>query len=210
MEYIKYKKNVYLKEGLEKHKTSIIGHFSLRKDLKQRVLYIGKNARLMSNAIIYEGSKIGDNLVMGHNAIIREENIIGNEFNLWSNSIIDYGCRIGRGVKIHCNVYVAQYTQIEDNVFIGPGAIIINDIHPGCKFSKECMRGPLIKSNVNIGANVVINPFVVIGKNSLIGSGSVVTNDIPDNCVAYGSPAKVRKKISDLKCTQGITDFPYK
>jgi len=207
--YIKYKKNVFVKLGLKKHRTAIIGYISLRKDLKQKELNIGKNAILLSNSIIYMGSKIGDNLILGHNAIIREENIIGDNFKLWPNSIVDYGCRIGNNVKIHSNVYIAQFTEIEDDVFIGPGTIVINDIHPGCKFSKKCMKGPLIKRGVNIGANVTINPFITIGENSLVGSGSVVTKDIPKNCLAYGIPAKMKKKITDIKCIRGITDSPY-
>jgi len=211
MGYTEYKKNVYVESGLKKDRTAIIGYQSLRKDLKQRALYIGKNTILLGNSIVYEGSKIGDNLIVGHNAIIREENIIGDGFKLWSNSILDYGCRIGSNVKIHSNVYVAQFTTIEDDVFIGPGVTIANDPHPGCESSKECMReAPVIKRGAQIGANVVINPFVVIGENALIGAGSAVTRNIPKNCLAYGNPAKVKKRITEIECLKGFTDFPYK
>lgn len=210
MKYTKHARNVYVKRGLKKDKAAILGYPSLREGFKEKVLYLGGNARILANAIIYEGSRIGDNLIMGHNSIIREENTIGNKFSIWNNSIIDYGCKIGNNVKIHSNVYIAQYTIIGDGVFIGPGTTITNDIHPGCKFGKKCMGGPVIKNNVNIGAGVTINPFVIIGENSLIGSGSVVTRDIPANSVAYGSPARVKKKVSDIRCTKGITDFPYR
>lgn len=71
------------------------------------------------------------------------------------------------------------------------------------------MKGPTIKKGAQIGCNVTILPFVTIGENSLIGAGSVVTTDIPANSVAYGNPAKVRKKISQLRCPLGITDRPY-
>ena len=211
MGFKEYRKNVYVKSGLKKDRTASIGCKSLRKDFKKRALYIGKNATLLRNSIVYEGPQIGDNLIIGHNAIIREENIIGDGFRLWSNSIVDYGCRIGNNVKIHSNVYVAQYTTIEDDVFIGPGVTIANDPHPGCAYSKECMKeGPVIKQGAQIGANVVINPFVIIGENTLIGSGSVVTRNIPENCLAYGSPARVKKRISEIECPKGFTDFPYK
>jgi len=211
MGYTEYKKNVYVKSGMKKDRTAIIGYKSLRKDFKQRALYIGKNAILLAYSVVYEGSKIGDLLVLGHNAIIREENVIGNGFKLWSSSIVDYGCRIGNNVKIHSNVYVAQFTTIEDDVFIGPGVAIANDPHPGCEYSKECMReAPVIKRGAQIGANVVINPFVVIGENALIGAGSVVTRNIPKNCLAYGSPAKVKRKITEIECPKGLTDFPYR
>ena len=42
-------------------------------------------------------------------------------------------------MKIHCNVYVAQFTTIEDDVFMAPGVTIANDPHPICT---KCMQGP--------------------------------------------------------------------
>lgn len=210
MEYRKYRPNIYLKSGLQKDKTARIGYKTLRQDVKTKGLYLGKNAVLMSHSVIYKGSRIGDNLILGHNSIIREENLIGNDFKLWSNSIVDYGCRIGDKVKIHSHVYIAQYTEIESEVFIGPGTILANDLHPGCPYSKQCIKNaPHLKKGAKIGAGVVINPFVTVGKNSLIGSGSVVTREIPDNCLAYGNPAKVRKNVKEIKCVTDLTDFPY-
>jgi acetyltransferase-like isoleucine patch superfamily enzyme len=211
MEYKKVKPNVFLKSGLKKHKTAHIGYQTLREEIKSKKLYLGKNAVLLSQSVIYEGSRIGDNLILGHNSIIREENSIGDDFKLWSNSVVDYGCRIGDRVKIHSHVYVAQYTVIENDAFIGPGTIFTNDLHPGCPYSKECIKNaPRVKKGAQIGARVVINPFVTIGENALIGSGSVVTRDIPDRCLAYGNPAQVKKDIKDIKCVTHLTDFPYR
>lgn len=204
-----FKKYVSIGKNCKVHKSAIIGYAPVR-GIKKRDLVIGSNLLAMSGAVIYLGSNIGDNAVIAHNAIIREENGIGNNFCLWTNSIIDYGCKIGNDVKIHSNVYIAQFTEIEDGVFIAPGVTIANDMHPKCKFSAKCMRGPIIKEKAIIGVGCVINPFVVIGKRALIGSGSVVTKDIPDGKVAYGNPAKVTGDISDIKCRKGLTDFPYR
>jgi len=66
-----------------------------------------------------------------------------------------------------------------------------------------------VGSNVRIGANSTILPGVRIGDNSLIGAGSVVVEDIPKNSVAYGCPAKVVKKISDLGCKKRFYKKPY-
>ncbi|MBN1189300.1 MAG: hypothetical protein JXA46_06060 [Dehalococcoidales bacterium] len=174
-----------------------------------QTLTIGPNARIREGTIIYGGSRIGANLETGHNAIIREENDIGDNFCIWNNSVIDYGCKIGSGVKIHNKVYVGQYTIIEDEVFIAPGVTLANDLHPGCPNSKECMRGPSINKGTQIGINCTILPRVTIGEYSLIGAGSVVTRDIPAGVVAYGNPAQVMCDISDLKCTTGLRDKPY-
>jgi len=189
----------------------MIGYRAERK-IKSRRFSIGLNARVRSGTVIYEGTKIGKHLQTGHNAVIREENEIGDDFCIWNNSVVDYGCRIGSNVKIHSNCYVAQFTTLEDDVFLAPGVTIANDMHPGCEFSKKCMKGPTIKKGTQIGVNVTIAPFVTIGKNCLIGSGSVVTKDMPDNSVAYGNPARVTGKASELKCKTGKNKRgrPYK
>lgn len=188
--------------------TVIVGYLPSREILDYH-LSIGSNARIRSGTVIYAGSKIGDNLQTGHNVIIREKNVIGDDFYIWSNSMVDYGCIIGNNVKIHSNVYVAQFTVIEDNVFLAPGVMIANDLHPGCKYSGKCLKGPTIKRGAKIGVNVTLLPRVTIGEHCLVGAGSVVTEDIPPRSVAYGNPAKVRGSIDDLECVTGLTKKPY-
>lgn len=186
----------------------IIGHEPTRR-IQDVQLIIGKNAKIRAGTVIYKGVKIGDGLETGHGVIIREENIIGHNFKIWNNSTIDYGCNIGNDVKIHCNVYVSQFTVIEDDCILAPGVLLANDPHPGCQFYKECMKGPIIKRGAKIGIGVIILPFVTIGEESLIGAGSVVTKDIPPRTVAYGNPAKIIKSIDELRCSKGIIERPY-
>jgi acetyltransferase-like isoleucine patch superfamily enzyme len=189
--------------------TAILGYLSPRKGVSTE-LVIGAGAVVRSGTVIYAGSRIGEGLETGHNVVIREENEIGDHFSIWNNSVVDYGCRIGHRVKIHCNVYVAQFTVIEDDVFMAPGVTIANDVHPGCPDSKRCMRGPVIEQGVQIGVNVTILPFVRIGARALIGSGAVVTRDVPPETVVYGNPARVHGSIHELRCVTDIRDRgPY-
>ncbi len=187
----------------------LLGYLTARK-IKDMTLRIGNQAQIRSGSVIYVGSTIGKELSTGHNVIIREENLIGDHFSIWSNSVVDYGCKIGNNVKIHCNVYIAQFTTIEDDVFMAPGVTVANDIHPGCEFSQPCMRGPTIQRGAQIGVNVTLLPFITIGEHSLIGSGAVVTKDVPPHSVVFGNPAKVHRTIEELVCTTGLTDKPYK
>lgn len=203
------RKYIHVAKGSTIEEGALIGHKPIRK-IKKMDLYIGKDSFIMSGAIVYAGTTIGRSAAIAHNSVIREENIIGDAFSIWDNSVIDYGCKIGNDVKIHCNVYIPQFTQIEDEVFVAPGTTMANDLHPKCKFSKKCMKGPYIKKWAVIGANVTINPFVVIGERAVIGAGSVVTKDIPKGKVAYGNPARIIGDISELKCRRGFTDFPYR
>ncbi len=197
--------NVKIGPGYHLDPWVILGYEPGRK-ITDNTLVIGDNACIRAGTIIYGGSKIGDRLETGHHVTIREENHIGGHFRIWNNSTIDYGCRIGNEVRIHNNVYVAQYTIIEDEVFMAPGVMIANDRHPLCA---ECMEGPVIKKGAKIGVNATLLPGVTIGRYALIGSGAVATKDIPDGAVAVGNPAKVIKYIDTLVCSHGHKFSPY-
>jgi len=167
---------------------------------------IGARARIRSNTVIYTNVQIGEDLETGHGVVVREENVIGDHFNIWNNSVIDYGCHIGHGVKIHNNVYVAQFTVIEDDVFIAPGASFANDPHPLCT---ACMEGPTIRRGARIGVNATLLPGVVIGENALVGAGAVVTKDVPPRAVVVGNPARIRCTVDELECARGQVRRPY-
>ena len=199
---------VHLGEGSSIDPGAIVGYLSPRGGVSD-VLRIGQGARIRSGTVVYAGSTIGSHLETGHNVILREENGIGDHFSIWNNSVVDYGCTIGNNVKIHCNIYIAQFTVLEDDVFLAPGVSIANDYHPGCPDSKECMRGPHLEKGCRIGVNVTILPYVRIGAGTLVGSGSVVTKDLPAGVLAYGNPARVSAGLEELRCKTGRRDGPY-
>jgi acetyltransferase-like isoleucine patch superfamily enzyme len=162
-------------------------------------LVLGPNARLRSGTVIYAGSQIGEDFQTGHHVIVREGTRIGDHVSVWSNSVIDYGCVIGSRVKIHCNCYVAQFTELEEEAFLAPGVTIANDLFPGQASSASAMAGPLVRARAQVGANVTILPYVVIGEGAIVGAGSVVSHDIPPGMVAYGNPAMPKRPVEDLR-----------
>ena len=166
---------------------------------------IGRAARIRAGSIIYAAVDIGEDFETGHHAVVREENTIGSHCTLWNNSTIDYGCVIGDRVRIHCNVYVAQFTSLEDDVFLAPGVTIANDPHPMCT---KCMQGPTIRKGARIGVNVTLLPLITIGENALVGAGSVVTADVPAGMLVAGNPARVIGPVNSLECPFGIV-IPY-
>ncbi len=173
--------------------------------IERKPLVLGKHARIRSGSVLYEASIIGEYLETGHNVIIREQNRIGDHLSIWNNSCIDYGCEIGNNVRIHNNVYVAQFTIIEDDVFVAPGVMMANDPHP---IGVNCMKGPLLRRGCRIGVNVTLLDHIEIGQGALIGAGSVVTNNIPAGMLAYGSPARVIKPVDAIDC-KWCDERPY-
>jgi acetyltransferase-like isoleucine patch superfamily enzyme len=183
-------------EGLRSDEDVLLGVASDRGRFGE--LRLGGAARLRSGTVLYQGARIGDRFQTGHHVVVREENVIGDDVSVWSNSVIDYGCVVGDGVKIHCNCYVAQFTEIEEGAFLGPGVVLTNDLYPGQEDSAAALSGPLIGARAHIGGNVIVLPFVTIGAGALIGAGSVVTRDVPAGTVAYGCPAVPVGAVKDL------------
>src|SRR5213082_387473 len=173
---------------------SVVGHLPGR-SIERLSLTIGPHAVIRAFSIIYAGSSIGHHLETGHGAVIREENQIGDHLSIWNNSTIDYGCVIGNNVRIHTGVYVAQFTTIEDEVFLAPGVMIANDRHPICR---DCMKGPTIRRGARVGINATLLPEIVVGEAALVGAGAVVTRDVPARAVVVGNPARVGGTVDQL------------
>jgi len=201
-------KNVILGKNAKIQPGATIGFPSPKTEDSQLPTVIGDNANIRSGTVIYAGTMIGDNLQTGHNVVIREDNIIGDNFNVWSNTVISPGNKIGDNVKIHCSCFI-EHSVLENNVFLGPGVVITDDLHPVCPRWKDCVGGAKIGRNTSIGGNVTILPGVKIGKDVLVGAGSVVTKNIPEKKVAIGNPAKITKNISMLKCSMGFFKKPF-
>ncbi|MBI4641838.1 MAG: N-acetyltransferase [Candidatus Tectomicrobia bacterium] len=186
--------NVYLGANPKLDPQVIIGYRSGRQ-IENYQTTIGDSPIIRTGTVIYAGVSIGHHLETGHYVIIREENRLGDDVNIWSHSVIDYGCQIGSHVLIHNHVYLAQYTVVEDEVFIGPGVVTTNDRYP---VNKTDLIGPILKKGSKIGAHVTVLPGIVIGEHALIGAGSVVTRDVPPGVIVAGNPAKVLKSIQEV------------
>jgi acetyltransferase-like isoleucine patch superfamily enzyme len=201
---------IFIGSGAVVDPTAKLGERPAR-SIADLMLRIGEGACIRSGSVIYAGSTIGVHFSTGHNVVIREENHIGDHVSVWGNSTVDYGCTIGNNVKIHTCVYVAQFTVVEDDVFLAPGVIIANDPHPGCPRARDCMRGPTIRRGAQVGVNVTLLPFITIGEMALIGAGSVVTEDVPSRALVYGNPARVVGTVDDLKCVVDppLVERPY-
>lgn len=180
-------------EGAQIDEDVILGYPAGRLSKTGKVI-LGGHAKLRSGSVIYQFVKIGDHFETGHGVIVREENEIGDSVSLWTHTVVDYGCRIGSRVKIHSQCYVAQFTVIEDDVFIAPGVIFANDKYP----QSPDLEGPRVKQGARIGVNAAILPGVVIGRNALVGAGSVVTRDVPDGAVVVGNPARVLASVEEV------------
>ena len=170
---------------------------------------IGDNAIIRSHTVIYAGNKIGDNFVTGHSVLIRENNEIGSNVSIGSHSIIEHHIRIQDKVRVHSQVFICEFSVLEEGSWVGPNVVFTNAYHPLCPKVKKCLKGPILKRSAKVGANSTLLPNITVGEGALIGAGSVVVRDVLENKVVAGVPAKIIKDISELKCPFGLIEKPY-
>ena len=209
MQNYKIHSNVELGKGFIIKDFCVIGESPEGKKNGELKLVIGKNALIRPLTIIYAGSVIGDNFRTGTHVYIREGNKIGDDVVIGSGAKIEQGHKIGNKVVIHTASILGEYSVIEDDAWIGPNVIFYNDPHPPCPKYRECVGAPVIKKNAKIGARSSMFPGVTVGENSIVGANSLVTKDVPADSVVIGRPAKVVKKVDELKCFKGFFKKPY-
>jgi acetyltransferase-like isoleucine patch superfamily enzyme len=158
---------------------------------------IGPNAIIRSHTVIYAGNHIGANFQTGHSVMIRESNEIGDDVSIGTHSNIEHHVKIGNRVRIHSHVFIPEYSILEDDAWVGPGAVFTNDLYPPSNRA-DALKGPHLMRGARIGAKVTLLPGVIIGRHALVGAGAVVVCDVPDGKVVVGNPARIIKDISEL------------
>ncbi len=117
----------------------------------------------------------------------------------------DFGThiRMGKGSYANFNFVVLDENRVTigDHVFIGPNCSILTPLHPLCHEDRntgvEYSAPVTIEDNCWIGGNVTILPGVTIGHGSVIGAGAVVTKSVPPDSLAFGSPCRVVRSITE-------------
>jgi len=157
---------------------------------------IGPDSIVRSGTVIYDDVVVGRELQTGHNALIREVTTLGDGVLIGTNAVIDGYSTIGDAVSIQTGAYVPRNTDLGDRSFLGPNAVLLNDMYP--VRSEYDLVGPTLGSDVSIGANATVLPDITIGDQAFIAAGTVVTEDVPPETLAVGNPAEHRQLPSEL------------
>ena len=83
--------------------------------------------------------------------------------------------------------------EIEEDVFIGPGVLTVNDNEVYLRASasrRGPCKGPRVRrfALVGTGANLVAG--ITVGVGAIVAPGAVVTRDVPDWTIVAGVPAR--------------------
>ena len=122
---------------------------------------------LHKSAFISKLSQIDEGSIICPFVTITSNSNIGKNFQANMYSYVAHDCVIGDNVTFAPSVKCNGSVVIEDDVYVGTGAIIFQ--------GKP-------------------NKPIIIGRTSIIGAGSVVTKSVPAGMKIFGNPATERTK----------------
>jgi acetyltransferase-like isoleucine patch superfamily enzyme len=155
-------------------------------------------------ALIDEGVSIGQGTRVWAFAHVLGGAVLGEDCNVCDHTFIEGGVRIGHRVTIKCGVFLWDGITVEDDVFIGPGAMFTNDRRPRSKQHLKTYPQTVLKQGCTLGAGSTTLPGITIGSWAMVGAGAIVTHDVPDYALVVGSPARWRAWV----CRCGEKLFP--
>ena len=118
-----------------------------------------------------------------------------------------FHCDHGHGIVLDENVFINYNATMLDsgcirigkNTKVGPNCQFYTPNHPMNYMERRKPQETAFPITIGedcwIAGGVVICPGVTIGNRCIIAAGSVVTKDIPDDSLAAGCPAVVKRKI---------------
>lgn len=160
---------------------------------------IGRDCRIGPNSILREAT-IGDRCEIEASVVeaaTLEDNVdIGPFAHLRKGAYLESGVHMGnfgevknsrlrQGVKMGHFSYVGD-ADVGEDANIGAGTITCN--YDGVRKNKTT-----IGAGSFIGSDTMLVAPITLGRNARTGAGSVVTKDVPDDTLAVGMPARMRK-----------------
>jgi acetyltransferase-like isoleucine patch superfamily enzyme len=146
---------------------------------------VAPNSNLASTGEVHESVVIHRFCEVVGNVDIGEGTVIGSHCTILGD------VKIGKNVRVQSQCFIPSGTVIEDNAFLAPNVIILNDKFPPSK--GKHWRPVHIGKGASIGGAVTILPGVTIAEGVSIGAGSNVTKSIElPHSLAFGNPAQIK------------------
>jgi UDP-3-O-[3-hydroxymyristoyl] glucosamine N-acyltransferase len=160
-------------------------------------LVVGAGATVCTGAIVFAGATIGPGAIVGDQAYVRELATVGAGSVVGRGSALGPHACVGESVRIQTNVWITDWTVVEEDVFVGPGTVTLNDNTMARRPKGGALSAPKLRRACRVGGGVVVTPGVEIGEEAFVAAGAVITSDVPARAVVAGVPARARASVPD-------------
>ena len=158
---------------------------------------VGDGCIFGAYAVVYAGTRLGENVMLADHAAVRERCLIGDNVVVGRVATVENDTSVGARTKIQTGAYVTAYMQVEEDVFIAPMVTTTNDNYMG-RTEKRFIekKGATIRRGARVGGNAILLPGIVIAPETLIAAGSTVTKDTEEGQIYMGVPARPVRKVN--------------
>jgi len=153
-------------------------------------LVLGAGVVVCAGAVVLAGADVGAGAILGDQSFVRERSRIGERTVVGRGSCVDNDVVVGADVRVQSGVYLTAHSEVEDDVFIGPGVCTTNDDTMARHSPEYALRGARLRRACRIGGGAVLCPGIEIGEEAFVAAGAVVTRDVAARTVVMGVPAR--------------------
>jgi UDP-2-acetamido-3-amino-2,3-dideoxy-glucuronate N-acetyltransferase len=155
-------------------------------------------ATIKPTAQVAESATLGEGTTVWELAQVRENARLGSSCVIGRGAYVDAGVIIGDNVKLQNYALVYEPATLADGVFVGPAAVLTNDVYPRSVDPEGQLKragdwdpvGVTVEEGASLGARSVCVAPVRVGRWALVAAGAVVVKDVPDFALVAGVPAK--------------------
>ncbi len=185
--------------------------------------YIGADACIGNDTVVYPGAIIEGKTVIGRNVVIGQNcrlvnACVGDGTDIWTSTIIDSsvgesthvgpyayirpgttvgnGCKVGDFVELK-KASVGDGTKLSHLTYVGDAEVGKN-VNFGCgtvvvNYDGKTKHKTVIGDNAFIGCNTNLVSPVTVSNGAYIAAGSTITDEVPENALAIARARQVNK-----------------
>lgn len=168
---------------------------AIRADLPP--LALGDGCVIGAGVVLYRGTTIGRETLLGDLCSIRESCVIGDNCIIARLVTVNYETRIGNRVKVMDGTHLTGNMVIEDGVFVSVLVSTANDnaMDRVKGPAAHAFGGPTLRRGCSVGAGAILLPGTTVGEYAVVAAGALVAHDVAPGKLVGGSPARVLKDV---------------